>query len=52
MRNLLVILFSTVLTIMNVNCYGDLDPSVIEKAKVKQLEKNECNVSGILFSDI
>lgn len=32
MRKMLIILISTVVTILNINCYGELDPQKLEKA--------------------
>lgn len=44
MRKILIILISTVITILNVNAYGDLDSSVVDKAKLIKLEKKEKDV--------
>lgn len=40
MRKTLVILVSTILTVLNINSYGELDPSVIEHSKSISLEQN------------
>ncbi|SDS04817.1 hypothetical protein SAMN05216503_1813 [Polaribacter sp. KT25b] len=44
MRKMLIILVSVVITILNINSYGDLDASIIEKAKINKLEKKEKDV--------
>ncbi|WP_157691864.1 hypothetical protein [Polaribacter sp. KT25b] len=41
---MLIILVSVVITILNINSYGDLDASIIEKAKINKLEKKEKDV--------
>jgi hypothetical protein len=44
MRKILIILIFNVITILNINSYGELDSSVIEKATLINLEKKDKDV--------
>lgn len=41
MRKIVIIFILNILTILNINTFGELDSSVIEKVKLKELEKKE-----------
>ena len=41
MRKTLIILISVIVTAMNINSYGDLDYTQLEKAKLKAQSQNE-----------
>lgn len=41
MKNLIVILISFLLTILNINCYGELSPEKLKKAKLKAKSYNQ-----------
>lgn len=41
MRKMLIILISTVVTILNINCYGELDSQKLERAIEKAKKQDE-----------
>tara|TARA_R110001592_G_scaffold93358_8_gene271131 strand:- start:52 stop:219 length:168 start_codon:yes stop_codon:yes gene_type:complete len=44
MRKISIILFLNVLTFLNINSYGALDASVLEKIKLTNIEENQKDV--------
>lgn len=44
MRKILIILVAITITTLNINCYGDLDKSVVDNAKLIMLDKQEENI--------
>ncbi|PQJ81656.1 hypothetical protein [Polaribacter glomeratus] len=44
MRKILIILVALIITALNINAYGDLDPAIIENSKLIVLEENEENI--------
>lgn len=44
MRKILIILFLNLLTFLNINSYGELDASVLEKIKVERIEEDQKDI--------
>lgn len=44
MRKILIILFLNLLTFLNLNSYGELDASVLEKIKVERIEEDQKDI--------
>ena len=52
MKNFIVILISFLLTILNINCYGELSPKKLKKAKLNAKLYNQIVINNAVDNNL